>query len=77
MVGLDTLVGLVNWSTVFVEAIFESSFCFSYTLFVTAFSLSHVNKVFRVAGNVVSTWSSFACGMECVRSKRVGYVSCT
>ena len=58
----------------FVEAIFGSSFCFSFILFVTAFSLSHVNKVFRVAGNVVSTWFCFACGMECVRSKRIGYV---
>ena len=56
----------------FVETIFE--FSFSYILFVTALPLNHENRVFRVAGNVVSNWSRFACGMECVRSKHVGYV---
>ena len=35
----------------FIKAIFESSFHFTYILFVTAFALSHVSKGFTVAGN--------------------------
>ena len=72
MVGLD-VGGLVNWSAVFVETIFESSFSFSCILFTTAFALNHVNKVFR-AVNVMSNGSCFACGLECVRSKSILYV---
>ena len=34
---------------------------------MTAYGLNHVNKVFRVAGNVVSNRSCFDCGVECVR----------
>ena len=56
----------------FVEAIFKSTFSFSYVLFATAFALNHVNKVFRVAGNVVSNGAGSACGVECVRSESVG-----
>ena len=66
--------GLVNWSAVFVEAIFKLSFSFSYILFVTAIALSRVNKVFRVAGNVVSNGSCFACEVECVRSIKVRWI---
>ena len=68
--------GLVNWSAVSVKAIIESSLCFSYILSVTAFAMNHINKSFRVAGDVVSnrSQSCFACGMECVRGKLVGYV---
>ena len=59
---------------IYVDAIFESSFSFYYISFVTSFALNHVNKVFRVSGNVESKRSCFACGMECVRTKPVGYV---
>ena len=45
-------------------AIFESSFSLSYMLCVAAFALNHVNKVFKVADNVVS--SRVAGGVECV-----------
>ena len=38
--------GPVNWSAVFVEAIFKSSFSFSHILLVTAFALNQVNTVF-------------------------------
>ena len=48
VVDLDMLVGLSTESAVFLEAILESSFCFAYMLFVTAFALNHVNRVFRV-----------------------------
>ena len=41
---------------------------------MTAFALNRVITVFRVAGNVVSNRFCFACGVECVRSKSVGYV---
>ena len=44
------LVGLSTESAVFLEAIFESSFCLAYMLFVTAFALNLVNRVFRVIG---------------------------
>ena len=54
---------------------FKRSFShFSYTLLVTAFALNHVITVFRVAGDVVSKRFCFACGVECVRSKSVGYI---
>ena len=35
--------------------------------FVTALVTNHVNKVFRIACNVVSNRSCFACEVECVR----------
>lgn len=71
VVGLDTLVGLSTAvPAVFVEAVIESSLYFSYILLVTAFAPNHVDKVFRVTGNVVSNrFFCFACGMQCVRSK--------
>ena len=47
-------------------AIFESSFSVSYMLCVAAFALNHVNKVFKVADNVVSNSSRVAGGVECV-----------
>ena len=40
---------------------------------MAAFAQNHVNKVFRVAGNVVSNRSCFPCGVECVSSKPVRY----
>ena len=71
VIGLDTLVGLSSGvPAVFVEAVIESSLYFSYILLVTASALNHVDKVFRVTGNVVSNrFFCFACGMQCVRSK--------
>ena len=68
------LAGFVNWSAVFVEAIFQSSFSFSCILLISAFALNHVNRVFRVACNVVSNRSCFACRVECVRNKFLEYV---
>ena len=38
----------------FVEAVFESTFGFSYVLFVTVVTLYHVNNVFGVAVNVMA-----------------------
>ena len=50
----DMLVGLSTaWSVLFVEAIFESSLCFS-SYRLTGFALNPVNKVFRVGDNMVS-----------------------
>ena len=73
----DMLVGLSTaWSVVFVEAIFASSPCFSlYRL--TGFALNPVNKVFRVADNVVSNKSSFADEKKYVRSKASLICRCT
>ena len=42
----DTVVGLDM--LVFVEAIFDPSFCFAHMLFVTASALNHASKVFIV-----------------------------
>ena len=57
---------VVGWSAVFVEAVFKSSFCFTYVLFGALVALYHVNDVFRVTVNVISDRSGFACSVECV-----------
>ena len=53
-------------SAVFVEAVFESSFGFTYVLFGAVVALYHVNDVFGVTVNVISDRSGFACSVECV-----------
>ena len=61
----------------FVEAVFESTFGFSYVLFVTVVTLYHVNNVFGVAVNVMvnkQNKSSFAGRIKCIVSKSVVYV---
>ena len=57
---------VVNWSAVFVEAVFEWSFGFKYVLFGAVVALYHVNDVFGVTVNVISDRSGFACSVECV-----------
>ena len=57
-----------------VEAVFESTFGFSYVLFVTVVTLYHVNNVFGVAVNVMVNKSSFAGRIKCIVSKSVVYV---
>ena len=67
VVGLEILdAWVINWSAVFVEAVFESSFGFTYVLFGAVVALYHVNDVFRVTVNVISDRSGFACSVECV-----------
>ena len=58
----------------FVEAVFKSTFGFSYVLFVTVVTLYHVNNVFGVAVNVMVNKSSFAGRIKCIVSKSVVYV---
>ena len=49
VVGLDTLVGLsTGVPAVFLEAVIESSYYFSYIFLVTAFSLNHVHNVLKL-----------------------------
>ena len=62
------------WSAVFVEAVFESSFGFTYVLFGAVVASYHVNDVFEVTINVISDRSGFACSVECVRRLSVGHV---
>ena len=50
--GLEILNGVVNRSAVFVEAVFESSFGFTYVLFGAVVAMYHVNDVFGVIGLV-------------------------
>ena len=50
----------------FVEAVSESSFGFSYVLFGAVVALYHVNDVFAVTVNVIRDRSGFACSVECV-----------
>ena len=42
---------VVNWSALFVEAVFEWSFGFTYVLFGAVVALYHVNDVFGVTVN--------------------------
>ena len=58
----------------FVEAVFESSFGFTYVLFGAVVALYHLNDVFGVKVNVISDRSGFACSVECLRSFSVRYV---
>ena len=64
----------VNRSAMFVEAVFKSTFGFSYVLFVTVVTLYHVDNVFGVAVNVMINKSSFASGTKCIIRKSVVYV---
>ena len=51
----------------FVEAVFEMSFGFTYVLFGAVVALYHGNDVFRVTVNMISDRSGFACcSVECV-----------
>ena len=72
--GLRAVSLFVNRSAMFVEAVFKSTFGFSYVLFVTVVTLYHVDNVFGVAVNVMINKSSFASRTKCVISKSVVYV---
>ena len=50
----------------FVEAVFESLFGFTYVLFGAVVALYHLNGVFGVTVNVISDRFGFACSVECV-----------
>ena len=58
--GLRAVSLFVNGSAMFTEAVFKSTFGFSYVLFVTVVTLYHVDNVFGVAVNVMINKSSFA-----------------
>ena len=64
--GFRAIRWVVNWSAVFVETVFESSFGFTYVLFGAVVALYHVNGVFGVTVNVISDTPGFACSVECV-----------
>ena len=72
--GLRAVCLFVNRSAMFVEAVFKSTFGFSYVLFVTVVTLDHVDNVFGVAVNVMINKSSFASRTKCIISKSVVYV---
>ena len=59
----------------FVEAVFKSTFGFSYVSFVTVVTFYHVDNVFGVAVDVMINISSFAGRMKCILSKSVVYVT--
>ena len=61
----------VNKSSMFVEAVFKSTFGFSYVLFVTVVTLYHVDNVFGVAVNMMINKSSFAGRIKYIHSKSV------
>ena len=52
-----------------VEAVFKSTFGFSYVLFVTVLTLYHVDNVFGFLVNVMINKSSFADRIKCFPSK--------
>ena len=64
--GLRAVSLFVNRSAMFVEAVFKSTFGFSYVLFVTVVTLYHVDNVFGVAVNVMINKSSFASRTKCI-----------
>ena len=70
--GLRAVSSFVNRSAMFVEAVFKSTFGFSYVLFVTVVTLYHVDNIFAV--NVMINKSSFSCRIKCILSKSVVYV---
>ena len=72
--GLRAVSLFVNRSAMFVEAVFKSTFGFSYVLFVTVVTLYHVDNVFGVAVNVMINKSSLASRTKCIISKSVVYV---
>ena len=51
MLGLEILDGFVNWSTMLVEAVFESSVSPMFHLCIAVVALYHVNDVFGVTVN--------------------------
>ena len=53
-----------NRSAMFVEAVFKSTFGFSYVSFGTVVTFHHVDHVFGVAVDVMINISSFAGGMN-------------
>ena len=74
VVDLELLVCLfVNRSAMFVEAVFKSTFGFSYVLFVTVVTLYHVDNVFGVAVNAMIN-PSFAGRINYIVSKSIVYV---
>ena len=56
----------LNRSAMYVEAVFKSTFGISYVLFVTVFTLYHVDNVFGVAVKVMINKSSFAGRIKCL-----------
>ena len=62
--GFRDIRWVVNWSAMFVEGVFESSFGFTYVLFGAVVALHYVNDVFGVTVNVISDRSGFACSVE-------------
>ena len=56
---------IVNGSAVFVEVVFESSFCFTCVLFGAVVALYHVDCVFGVTVDVMSDKSGFSGTLEC------------
>ena len=72
--GLRAVGLFVNRSAMFVEAVFKSTFGFSYVLFVRGVTLYHVDNVFGVAVNVMINKSSFASRTKRIISKSVVYV---
>ena len=64
--GFGDIRWVVNWSAVFVETAFESSFGFTYVLFRAVVAWYHVNDDFGVTVNVISDRCGFACSVECV-----------
>ena len=51
--GLRAVGLFVNGSAMFIEAVFKSTFGFSYVFFVPVVTLYHVDNVFGVAVNVM------------------------
>ena len=59
----------------FIEAVFKSTFGFSFVLLVTVVTLYHVDNVFVVTVNAMINNSRFVGKIKCILSQSVFYVT--
>ena len=67
--------GSVYWTSVFIKAVFKSSFRFTYVLFVATSTMNHVNKIFRVAVDMIMNGSYFPSGRKGIICAAVGDIA--
>ena len=59
----------------FIKAVFKSSFRFTYVLFVAMYTMNHVNKIFRVAVDMIMNGSYFPSGRKGIICTAVGDIA--
>ena len=59
----------------FIKAVFESSFRFTYVLFVATWTMYHVNEIFRVAVDATMNGSHFSSGRKGMICTAIGDIA--